>query len=150
MWQKIEHIELVHKWFHSSEWQSELLMRQGESPHVAIGVNANVLSDWKSLHAQSHCRVTHAASRYNYIRSLIAIIAHIRITHKWNPSLSQPSCRLLVPSASWWCHIWGSTVVHTWINTLSTGGKHLDKISNCGRESSKDNRYVGSAIHWSD
>ena len=38
-------------------------MRQNESLRVAISVNANVLSDWKSLHFQGHGRVGHTTWR---------------------------------------------------------------------------------------
>ena len=61
--QQVEHIKLVHKWFHSSECECELRMRQNESLHVAIGADANVLTDQKSIHSLGRSRVAHAAWR---------------------------------------------------------------------------------------
>ena len=58
-------------------------------PSWAFGLNVNVLSDWKSLHTQSHHRVAHTSHRGNLHWSLniIHIRRHIRIMYKWNLSL---------------------------------------------------------------
>ena len=62
--------------------------RQNDSLHVAIGPNANVLSDGKSLHTLGRHRVARASRTENYTSPLIANIIHIHIKHKWNLSFT--------------------------------------------------------------
>ena len=56
-------------------------MRQNELMHVAIGPNANVLSDLKSLPTQCHYRVAHDMFRGNYTVPLIAFVIRIRFSY---------------------------------------------------------------------
>ena len=77
--QKIERIELVPDWFHSSKCECELLMRQNESLHTAISANANVLADWKSFQTQGRGTLAHTAEMKNYTGPLIEFV--IRISH---------------------------------------------------------------------
>ena len=56
-------------------------MRQTESLHIAIGPNANVLSDRKSLYTYGRRRVAHAGERENDTGPLIAYIIRIRRSH---------------------------------------------------------------------
>ena len=59
-----------------------------------ISLNVNGLSDRKSLHMHGRCRVAHALHwgkvhwSLNIIRHFTCIHRHIRITHKWNLSVT--------------------------------------------------------------